>query len=412
MTVLWQTYQTPSYSSVEWGTGPGNYAESSGSLSEGEDHQFIYTISGLSPATLVYYRIIVDGIPSEGSFRSAQPPWTDKLAFYAYGDIRGGINLLTDFQYIYHSYVEEEILNDVAQDSQSRQTFVLNTGDFVHCGQDEEFWDQQYFNRTRYDSLSFQASLPVMGAIGNHELYLPGFLQGNAMSCGPLEPGQVPDCSYADMANAGSLFYKYFPYDLYPYPKGPGNYRDYYYYFDYGPARFICLDCFTSSLEKDSPQYLWLERTISPAKLWNIICLHVPLWASSYPVDEVFSRDLRMNLGPLLEEKGVALVLQGHDHFYSRCLVNGITYLTLGGGGAELENATPYDPSSAPYVIKAAKAHHFARFEISGQTMTVTVIGIYGRVLDFFGILPPGTKISPPQGAPSILKPTLTARHF
>jgi hypothetical protein len=72
----------------------------------------------------------------------------------------------------------------------------------VNCSQVEEYWDKQYFNRTLHDSLKFQANLPSMGTIGNHEYYLPGYLTGNPPKCLPLIAGQTPDCRIVDQENA------------------------------------------------------------------------------------------------------------------------------------------------------------------------------------------------------------------
>ena len=409
MTILWQTSRTPGLSIVEWGSSPENYANSSGNLFEMEDHLFSYTIKGLLPGSRIYYQVRVDGIRAGGSFMSASLLTEKTLTFYGYGDTQGGLDLSENNQPSYHSHLERAIMEDVYKDPQVRHTFVLNLGDLVECGLDERYWDQQYFNRKLRSSLDFQAALPVMVTIGNHEYYLPGFRAGAKIACRSLEPGQIPNCVIADLANAGKLYYKYFPYTLYPAPKGPRHYNDYYYCFDYGPARFISLNPDNSSLKVDSPQYHWLAQTISPSRSWNIISIHPPIWAARHDSSQKGAEEYRKSLSPLFEAKNVALVLQGHEHFYSRCLVNGITYLTIGGGGGGLVNTSPYDPLTAPYVVKAEKIHHFARFEISGKTMTVTVIAKDGDIIDAFKILPPATNVSPADGAPTTLTPILVA---
>ncbi len=364
------------------------------------------------PGTHVDYRISVDGIQAEGSFVSAPSLSAKSLTFYGYGDTRGGLDLLKDAQYVNHNYVEREIMDDLRQDPSVRQTFCLNLGDFVTCGLDEAYWDQQYFNRNLHHTPDFQAHLPIMGTIGNHESYLPGFSSGTSPNCQPLQPGQGANCEIIDGANAGKLYYKYFPYAMYPFPKGSGNYRDYYYYFDYGPARFISLDAINSSFRVDSPQYLWASETLVPSRPWNIVCIHIPLWSARNTHRGTVPQNLRQNLQPLFEAKNVPLVVQGHEHYYSRCLVNGITYLTIAGGGADLYDPIPYDTEPIPYILKAKKVYHFAKFEISGSTMTVTIIDKDGRIVDVFKILPPAGNLFPLDGAPTSLSPTLISSPF
>lgn len=79
----------------------------------------------------------------------------------------------------------------------------------------------------------------------------------------------------------------------------------------------------------------------------------------------------------LFKQKGVSVVIQGHNHYYARRLTEGITYLTLGGGGAPM-----YDPIAVGLHEKAVKVLHFARFDISGKTLTLQVIDDSGNTVD------------------------------
>ena len=94
---------------------------------------------------------------------------------------------------------------------------------------------------------------------------------------------------------------------------------------------------------------------------------------------------------PILKAGGVHLVLQGHEHYYSHAQTEGpyagMTYLTIGGGGATLIPAGPCVAETNkvwPPVI--ASAFHFARFDIAGNTMNVTVKGTDGSTIDAFQI--------------------------
>ncbi|MBF0552378.1 MAG: metallophosphoesterase family protein [Deltaproteobacteria bacterium] len=349
MTVMWQTTHTPLKSTIEWGytttyeNGPITVTESG---SGADQHQFSYAISRLLPNSLTYYRVTVNDKTFTGSFRTAPVESATTLSFYSYGDTRQQANILDGICAL--------MLQDMNKNPDRRQTFTVNTGDFVMYGLGEAVWNREMFNPTYANSKTELASLPMMGAVGNHEGYHEGV-------------------SVVDTPNTGTMFRKYWPYKIYQTPSR------YYYSFDYGPVHIAVLDTWSYPDQAvDAAQLIWLENDLkNSTKPWKVVATHTPL------------RDCQLNTPalqtafiPILERNGVKLVVQGHAHYYSHVMVNGITYLTVGGGGAPLEPVTPYDPNAVPYIIKAVSAYHFARMDIDGNTTTVTVIKNDGSVLD------------------------------
>jgi hypothetical protein len=78
----------------------------------------------------------------------------------------------------------------------------------------------------------------------------------------------------------------------------------------------------------------------------------------------------------------VALVVAGHNHYYARAMVNGIPELTIGTGGAPL-----YSPASGQSnIVKTYKGNGYARFSISGSTLTGTFISSGGSTIDTFSV--------------------------
>jgi hypothetical protein len=76
----------------------------------------------------------------------------------------------------------------------------------------------------------------------------------------------------------------------------------------------------------------------------------------------------------------VQLVIAGHNHYYSRAEVDGVTHITTGGGGAPL-----YNPESGwPRVVNYIKAFHYVKFKIEGMILNVQVLSPQGEVLDEF----------------------------
>jgi len=86
---------------------------------------------------------------------------------------------------------------------------------------------------------------------------------------------------------------------------------------DYQGARFIVLDG-TSALDLGTlqAQTAWLEaRLVEQGPAWKIVLFHQPLFTCARPND---TRVLKEAWKEIFERHGVDLVLQGHDHCYSR----------------------------------------------------------------------------------------------
>ena len=343
MKVLWQTDQTPVDASVEWWEIPEE-SQSSGPLSETgnglNEHQFSYTITGLTPATHYQYRVTVDSVQETGSFLTAPPDTATSVTVYGYGDSR--------YQPGVHDGVALRLLADVDVDAGKRQTIALHTGDLVDYGDLESEWNAHFFARSS-NLMQFISRMPVLPCKGNHEL-------------------------------PGELLKKYLPY-VEPAQEG------YYYSFDYGPVHVAVVDLYVDALTMNA-QLLWLEADLaSTDRLWRIIVLHEPLCsAGGRHGDNVWGQ---VYLHPLFLVHNVAIVMSGHTHYYARCVVGGIQYITTGSAGAVLDD---YD-LERQYVVSADKSYHFARYDISGKQMIVTAIRENGSVIESFALRNDGESV-------------------
>jgi hypothetical protein len=158
------------------------------------------------------------------------------------------------------------------------------------------------------------------------------------------------------------------------------------------------LNITAAGMKAGTEQFEWLRKVLERPGGWKVVVLHDPLWSAS-PLRDRF-RDhtgLRGGLHDLFRKSGVRIVMQGHHHFYARCEVDGITYLTLGGGGAVLSKVHEKEP----FVKAAKRVHHFARFDVSPGRMTVSVIDVDGNPVE-----PPFTRaFSPSPQAPPRSEP-------
>ncbi|MFH1683686.1 MAG: metallophosphoesterase family protein [Candidatus Margulisiibacteriota bacterium] len=350
MTVIWQATSASFNSYIEWGRSAayGDRAAVFGNSA----NLFRYTINGLTPQSRTYYKVTVDNDSYSGSFMTA-PSNASDLTFYAYGDNRDGP--------MAQDALLARLLIDMRALPDSRQTFCVHGGDLTYYGLDEDEWDTYFFNRQYSSTLDFLAQLPVMAALGNHEGYARNFEHED-------EPGL--------------LARKYWPYTYYE------KSGESYYSFDYGPAHFTVIDQYSNNQSytiEGSAQYSWIEADLAAtAKPWKFVVFHEPAWTAS--TQEGYhgnNTTIQQELCPVFVRNGVKVVIQGHQHFYSRVSPpDGIQYLTLGGGGAALN---PPD-TSAPYLTASAQAFHFARFDINGDVLTVSVLDQNGALLDQFSL--------------------------
>jgi 3',5'-cyclic AMP phosphodiesterase CpdA len=176
-----------------------------------------------------------------------------------------------------------------ALDIVSEAQFVVHTGDMVEGFANELEWN--WLLKYAQDCLLNTTIVPVAG---NHDVREKSFIEH-------FDIKPALNCNTSSGA---------------------------YYSFDYSNAHFIILN--TNEYSADfanfsESQIAWLQDDISKAQKagadWLIINIHngpytISLHASDY--DIAGDNGVRTKLAPLLSGAGVDLVLQGHDHLYSR----------------------------------------------------------------------------------------------
>jgi hypothetical protein len=341
MKVVWQLTSTATCS-IAWGPDT-TYAMGSAQTSEyGSDHQHAYTITGLAPATKYYYRVTTPDVPHSGSFVTAPPASEPDLMFFAYGDTRSYPAT--------HDQVAARMLADIAADP-ARQTLAVATGDLVLNGDSETDWTSQFFSSSYPNIRRLLATVPFQSAKGNHE-------------------------------ESGSLFVKYFPY---PFVSGR------YWSFDYGPAHFTVVDQYTA-YGSGSAQLQWITDDLrNSTKPWKFIVLHEPGWSAGG--DHENNPTVQTYIQPLCIQYGVSIVFGGHNHYYARAVVNGVTHITTGGGGAPLYQPNP----SYPYIVTCASVNHYCRVTIQGSVLTCEAVTPAGAIVDSFTLQSPATVPVQPQ---------------
>jgi hypothetical protein len=331
MAIFWQASANSSFR-VDWGTSDA-YSASSPSISANDsaNHLYAYTITGLTPGTKYFYRVVTGSQYSAGTFITAPDGSADGVNFVSYGDDRSNPKT--------HDAVAAQVVK-LFQSDPSYQTFNLAVGDLVSNGDSDSTWTSEMFSPSMTHIRTELANIADLPVMGNHE-------------------------------GSGKLFARYFPM-----PFAASRYWS----FDYGSMHVVMMDQYTS-YGAGSAEYNWVKSDLAAtSKKWKVVVLHEPGWTASG--GHTNNATVQNDYQPLFEQYGVALVLGGHNHYYSRAVVNGIPELTIGTGGAPL-----YAPASGqPDIVTTYKGNGYAKFAISGSTLTGWFVTSSGSVVDTFTV--------------------------
>ena len=212
--------------------------------------RYIREITGLTPNTTYYYRVEGDGQVSQTGTFTTVSD-DGTFTFLALGD--------TEAKDIFEANTAGDTLT-AARNMVPHASFLLHTGDFVTGNRGAEGWKEFLFCAS--DSLY---KLPLVPTKGEE------------------------DTAFAD----------YF------------NLKNTYYSFDYGNAHMIVLD--TEALT--DTQLAWLKTDVANTdREWVILSMHKGPYTSGSHAEDTEIKALRDLFIGELDDLGIDLVIQGHDH--------------------------------------------------------------------------------------------------
>ena len=110
------------------------------------------------------------------------------------------------------------------------------------------------------------------------------------------------------------------------------------YWYTYNGTLFLDLN--TNSLDLTQHQaFLTAALKANPRATWKVVTFHQATYSSADHPNDADVVYLRANLTPILSRLGIDLVLNGHDHDYTRSFLMNGTTVEPGTGGAVLEPA-------------------------------------------------------------------------
>ncbi len=248
------------------------------------------TVTGLQANTTYYYTVEKNGVETEvqeyrtGSFDSVKMLYVgDPQIGASKGQPQNGEALVADA-----GAANTAARNDafgwnrtleIATQQNPDVNFIISAGDQVNkTGQAKE---EEYAGYLSPDVL---AGLPVATTIGNHDSlnadYMYHFNNPNATEYGATQAG--------------------------------GDY-----YYSYGNGLFIVLN--TNNYNVAEHEQAIQEAIASdPNAAWRIVTIHQDIYGSGLDHSDTDGMILRTQLTPIFDEYDIDVVLQGHDHTYSR----------------------------------------------------------------------------------------------
>ena len=391
--------------------------------------QYEADLTGLTPDTLYYYSITLDGQPlclpgPEYTFRTLPTPGTARDGlFWVVGDSGTGNSVQAQVHTAMRAWLKKE--------NRSLDGY-LHVGDMAYgSGLDSEF--QGYFFESYAETLRNTVCWPSMG---NHE----GSHSSGRTAIGPYYDAYVTPTE----GQSGGL----------------ASGTEAYYSFDFGKIHFICLNSHDLPRDPAGAMAQWLKADLEKTKADFLIAYwhHPPYTKGSHDSDtESQLIEMRSLIMPILESGGIDLVLTGHSHIYERSMLIDGAYITPttsenvvlndgdgnpAGNGAyhKSQGLRPYEGTvqivagnggasisrqSAPSPIMRVTLLEYGSvlLDLKGSTLTASMLNADGEIRDTFQILkegqvtvsriakpwqPPaftGPKSVPPPPRPGSLKP-------
>jgi len=304
------------------------------------------TFKDLKPDQMYTYRVGDSTHWSEWfQFRTA-PAETKAFSFIYLGDAQNDIK----------SKWSRVIRRAFAEHGDAR--FIVHAGDLINRSNNDNEWGEWHFGGGFINGM-----IPSIPSSGNHEYFRD---DKKVLTLDPHWRAQ------------------------YTLPEnGPEGLKESVYYTDYSNVRMISLNSQMIVLDSNSmkAQAIWLEEVLknNPQK-WTMITYHHPIYSTAKGRD---NKEFRELFKPLFDKYHVDVLLQGHDHTYSRGqnLPTGVSG-KVGGPVYVVSVAGPkmykVDVSPKWMDIFAENTQLFQIISVDHDNLTYTAYKASGEVFDSF----------------------------
>jgi len=361
MTAHWHNFSN-ALNTLRWRTNGGaswnTLTASTTNAPAGERLVHTAEMTSLSPGGT--YEFQVDGYTNTFSFRTMPSDLTQPVKFAVAGDADTGADA-------------DAMAAAIAAKDPS---FLAMIGDHAYDNsRATNFWTWERYLESYFSNLRAPDGrlIPVVAGVGNHEIY-NGWAEYH------------PDFeNTADWRlRYGSYFFRYFAFPGAAQPYGVLDFADY--------LSLIVLDTEHSSptITGSDAQSQWLSARLNERR--NVKHLlpmyHVPAYPSVRPSSDPIPLRLRSSWLPLLENAGVYLAFEHHDHTYKRTkpMLGGVTnsdgIVFVGDGAWGVALRAP--DASRTYLQGAQARHHAFVVTISNTGRTIQAVDNAGGIFDSF----------------------------
>ena len=306
MMVCWRTDVATS-SRVFYGSSPGDLSQSAGSAALTREHRVV--LPDLEPNTRYYYAVGSSGgilYGDASTFFYTAPPTgsAQPLRLWVVGDSgTGDINARAVYQ-AFRAY----------SGGQRVDGWLMLGDNAYQLGTDAEYQTAVF---ETYPEMLRQ--VPLWPAYGNHDGQSADAITQTGVYFNIFEPPKA--------GQAGGV------------PSG----TEAYYSFDLGNLHVAVLDSYQSRRAPTGAMAAWLDADLAATNAeWLVVAFHHPPYSkgSHYSDFEIESVEMRQHFGPILEARGVDLVLVGHSHGYERSmLIDGHYGLSTSFGASMIKDA-------------------------------------------------------------------------
>lgn len=311
------------------------------------------TATGLEPAATYAYRVGSGAVWSATEYFTTQSLNSSSLTFAYMGDAQTAGNTEEDYA------VWGELVKAIYERNPELAFAVLG-GDNVNSG-----ISINQFELLTENAETVFSKVPLFSTIGNHE---SNFIGGKA-----------------------EIFLDWFAFPQ----NGPEGFAEELYSFDAANCHVMVLNSWVFSGEQPltDEDYErindWIAADLAQSTAdWQIVVTHVPVYAVA---SDTTATKVKESWAPIFEKYGVDLVLEGHQHVYSRSYPmyedkidykNGIIYV-MGVSGSKF-----YDNSNETFAERVVYGtSNYQLVQIDGNMLTVQTLDAEGNELDYFSVM-------------------------
>lgn len=167
--------------------------------------------------------------------------------------------------------------------------------------------------------------------------------------------------------------------------------------YSFAPAgdlvEFFTFDSTLVVANNDTEQLKWLDDALSKSKArWKIVFMHHPPFSPGKRHGD--NPILEQALCPILEKRGVRVVMTGHEHFFAKLKpVRGVDYVISGSGGKIQTGGILPDTRTE---AGNDAVHQFLSVSLTPDAFDYTVIGEDGKTI-YRGTIPYAREAAPAE---------------